>query len=182
MRSALLLSTIFAFLFPCLANAQEGAKADIEVSSAVLKTAEWAGYKYMENLDKAKAGDAIALTSFFKFSGTVDGTEALQHATTCLELIPFATDEKVGTVIYSLKPNLQAVLLERFQLAQGRTKKEALLKPLQDWAPFTWKGLHGEKVICSVCVGKDLMTVPPAHKPGETSLETTEPTNTTGKQ
>jgi hypothetical protein len=90
-----------------------------------------------------------------EFSGTVDGTESLQHATTCLELIPLATDEKMGAVISSLKPKLKTILLDRIQLAQGRTKKENLIKPLQEWAPLTWKALHGERVVCNSCMHKD---------------------------
>ncbi len=151
MRSMLLAVIVSALLSPMMLQAQANAKADIEISAAVLKTAEWAGFKYMEVLDKATIGDQKGLLDFFEFSGTVDGTEAIQHALTCIELIPIATDDKFGPVVYILKPKLRSVLLERFQLAQGRTKKEALKKPLQEWAPLTWKALHGELVTCSSC-------------------------------
>jgi len=167
MRNTLLLTAIFTLFAPIVLRAQEGAKMDIDISSAVLKTADWAGYKYMENLDLAQSGDQKALRSFFEFSGTVDGTESLQHATTCLELIPFATDEKVGSVISSLKPNLKKILLERLTLAQGRTKKENLRKPLTEWAPNTWKALNGETVTCNSCMmqGGTMMKKPEGVKP-----------------
>lgn len=146
MRSSFLLAFVSILISPSLSNAQSDKKLDIEVSSAVLKTAEWANFKYMENLNLAKSGDKKAIKAFLEFSGTVDGIESLEHATTCIELIPYASDMNIGAVISSLKPKLQKVLLERFVLAQGRTKKEALRKPLQEWAPLCWKALNGEKV------------------------------------
>jgi hypothetical protein len=151
MRSTLLLATIFTLFASNIVRAQEGAKNDLEVSSAVIKTAEWANFKYMETLDLAQAGNQKALKDFFEFSSVVDGTESLQHATTCLELIPLATDEKFGSVISILKPKLKTVLMDRLVLAQGRTKKEPLQKPLKEWAPLTWKALNGEIVKCSSC-------------------------------
>ncbi len=147
MRSAFLLVFVSILLFPSLSHAQAAKKMDIEVSDAVLKTAEWANFKYMENLKHAKTGDKKAIKDFLEFSGTVDGTESLEHATTCIELIPYASDMNVGTVISTLKPKLKKVLLQRFVLAQGRTKKEELRKPLQEWAPLCWKALHGEIVM-----------------------------------
>ncbi len=149
MRSAFLLACVSVLLSPFMLHAQKAKKTEIEISSDVLKTAEWAKFKYMENVDMAQKGDPKGIKALFEFSGTVDGVESLQHATTCLEIIPFATDEKVGSVISSLKPKLKTVLLERFQLAQGRTKKEELRKPLQEWAPLCWKALNGEMVIDS---------------------------------
>ncbi|MFN0173337.1 MAG: hypothetical protein ACKVU0_01725 [Saprospiraceae bacterium] len=146
MRSIFLLAFVSFLLSPSKFHAQTDKKSDIEVSSAVLKTAEWANFKYMENLNLAKTGDVKAIKAFLEFSGTVDGVESLEHATTCIELIPFSSDMVSGAVISTLKPKLQKVLLERFVLAQGRTKKEALRKPLQEWAPLCWKALNGEKV------------------------------------
>jgi hypothetical protein len=151
MRFTLLLATIFTLFAPSILQAQAGAKVDIEISSAVLKTAEWADFKYMETLDLAQSGDQKALKSFLEFSSIVDGTEALQHATTCLELIPFVNDEKFGSIITVLKPKLKPVLLNRLVLAQARTKKEELKKPLTEWAPLSWKALNGETIRCSSC-------------------------------
>lgn len=151
MRSILFVVILASLLSPTLLKAQKSPNHDVEISGSVLKTAEWAGFKYKETLEKVIAGDQKATKDFLEFSGTVDGTEALQHAVTCLELIPLAGDEKIGSIIYILKPKLKSVLLDRFQLAQGRTKKTELLKPMQEWAPLTWKALNGERVVCSSC-------------------------------
>ncbi len=185
MRSTFLATIFCALLSPMVLLAQQpGTKADIEISSAVLKTAEWAGFKYMENLDLAQSGDQKAIKALFDFSGTVDGKEALEHATTCIELIPLASDEKVGAVISSLKPKLISVLLDRFQLAQGRTEKEALRKPMQEWAPLTWKALHGEQVICNSCMHQDgaMTKKPPVASPTNQGTDAIAPTVPTGKQ
>ncbi|MFN0035556.1 MAG: hypothetical protein ACKVUS_10840 [Saprospiraceae bacterium] len=185
MRSALFAAAFFALFSPPMLHAQAGKKADVEVFGAVLKTAEWAGFKYMENVNLAKGGDQKAIKALLEFSGTVDGTEAIQHTTTCLELIPFASDEKVGSTIYIVKPRLKALLLDRFQLAQGRTKKEVLRKPLQEWAPLTWKALHGEKVVCGSCMhemGTTLAKPGGSQKPGAATMQTAEPSDATGKQ
>lgn len=155
MRIVLLVATLSALLSPMALHAQEENYNGIVVFSKVLKTAEWAKYNYKETLDLAQKGDIKAIKSFLEFSSVVDGTEALQHATTCLELISFATDEKMGVGIYTLKPKLKTALLQRFTLATGRTKKEALQKPLLEWAPLTWKALNGEKVACSSCMNQN---------------------------
>lgn|GEM_PF-2441177 len=161
------MKSISSLLFCCLlavsVQAQEGKKSALVVSDAVLKTAEWGGFKYMENLDKAQAGNQTAIKSLLEFSGTVEGAEALEHATTCLDLIPLATDEIMGSTISSVKPKLKTALLERFVLAQGRTKNVELQKPLAESAPLTWKALNGERVVCNSCMHENGLT--PA-KPG----------------
>lgn len=185
MRSVLLAAFTFALLSPVLIHAQQGKKMDIEISSAVLKTAEWANFKYMEKLDLAQSGDQQGIKALLEFSGTVDGTEALQHATTCIELIPLASDEKMGSVISSLKPKLVTALKERFVLAQARTKKEELRKPLQEWAPLTWKALNGEKVVCNSCMHATegaMMAKPPMAKNGGPVVQPTEGTTESVKQ
>ncbi|MBC7777648.1 MAG: hypothetical protein H7246_19595 [Phycisphaerae bacterium] len=183
MRSTLLLAVVTALFSPFMLHAQQGKKMDIDISSEVLKTAEWAAFKYMEKIDLAQTGDQKAIKEFLEFSAVVDGVEALQHATTCIELIPFTTDEKMGAVIYILKPKLREVLLDRFQLAQGRTKKEEMRKPLQEWAPLTWKALHGEKVVCSSCMSQGL-TKAGGQKPAPPAAdsEAIQPASATGKQ
>jgi len=183
MRSILLVAAIFALFSPVMIHAQQGKKMDIDISSDVLKTAEWAAFKYMEKLDLAQTGDQKAIKEFLEFSAVVDGKEAIQHAVTCIELIPFTTDEKMGAVIYILKPKLREALLERFQLAQGRTKKEEMRKPLQEWAPLTWKGLNGEKVVCSSCMSQGTTAKPTGKKQvTPVTMESTEPASATGKQ
>lgn len=158
MKRTLCLLAFVAWFIPGMLSAQGAPKKEVEISSAVLKTAEWANFKYMENLDLAISGDQKALKALLDFSGTVDGTESLQHATTCIELIPLVSDDKMAQTILTLKPRLIAKLLDRFQLAQGRTKKVDLRKPLQEWAPNTWKALHGERVDCINCLRAGFMT------------------------
>ena len=152
---------------------------DVSISSGVLKTAEWANFKYMENLDLAQSGDQKGIKAMLEFTGTVDGIEALEHATTCIELILLATDEKVGSVISSLKPKLKTVLLDRFQMAQGLTEKEDLRKPLLAWAPLTWKALNGERVSCGSCMHEGPL---PASKPGTQQTNSADPIPDTEKQ
>lgn len=177
MRSALLFGLLLALLTPSTSQAQDSDKVNVEVFSEVLKTAEWAGFKYIDNVKLAQIGDLKAIRAMLDFSGTVDGTEALQHATTCLELIPLIGDEKFGALISSsIKPKLKALLLERIVLAQSRTKKEALRKPLTEWAPNTYKALNGEVVKCNSCMheGMQTMAKPAATKPGAPKTESSE--------
>lgn len=110
----------------------------VYVSKSVLKTAEWANFKYKEVLDKSIAGDIQALTSFFKFNSAVDGVEAIDHNITCLELIPLATDDKVATALLATNHRLRKLVMDRLVLAQGKTQKTELKKPLESWAPKTW--------------------------------------------
>ncbi len=179
MRSAFLVATIFVLFSPSMLYAQTGRKMDVSISSGVLKTAEWANFKYMENLDLAQSGDQKGIKAMLEFTGTVDGIEALEHATTCIELILLATDEKVGSVISSLKPKLKTVLLDRFQMAQGLTEKEDLRKPLLAWAPLTWKALNGERVSCGSCMHEGPL---PASKPGTQQTNSADPIPDTEKQ
>jgi len=182
MRSIFLAATLSALLFPCIIHAQKGKKVEVEVFSDVLKTAEWAAFKYMDNIYLAQSGDQKAIKSLLEFSATVDGVETLQHATTCIELIPLVSDEKFGSIVSILKPKLKTVLLERFPLAQARTKKEALRKPFQEWAPLTWKALNGEKVACSSCMSQGTTTKPGQKPTPSSGLEVTEPASATEKQ
>ncbi|MCC7466351.1 MAG: hypothetical protein IT261_08790 [Saprospiraceae bacterium] len=170
---------------PFLAQAQAPKNEEIQVFPSVLKTAEWANFKYMDVLNKAKSGDKKSILDFLEFSSIVDGTEALQHATTCIEIIPFVPDDAYGAVISTLKPKLKTLLLERFTLAQGRTKKEALQKPLMEWAPLTWKALNGELVRCSSCMQEGgLSTSKPgqAKKPNSAESAPAASGTDTGKQ
>lgn len=184
MRSAFILAIVSTLFFPAILDAQTAKKTDVETYSAVLKTAEWAGFKYMDNIKLALAGDQKAIKALLEFSGTVDGVESLQHATTCIELIPIAADDKFGSVISSLKPKLKTALLERFQLAQARTKKEELRKPLQEWAPLCWKALNGEIVACNSCIHESghTSTKPGSQKPSMPKIQTAETGAETGKQ
>ncbi len=123
--------------------------ADIEISPAALKTAEWSGFKYKEVLDKAKAGDLESIKQFLDFHGVVDGTDAMGHSVTCLELIPVVGDYKFALAVQSSKPKLKELLKERLTLAQGRTKKTELVKPLEQWAPNVWAAVNGKPLVSS---------------------------------
>jgi len=165
MRRAFLIAIVFPLISPCILQAQENKKMDIEISTAVLSTAEWANFKYMETLDLAQNKDTKSIKALLEFSSIVDGTEAILHALTCIELIPFAGDDLMATSITQQKPKLKPVLLKRFQLAQARSQKAELRKPFQEWAPLTWKALNGEIISCNTCmheIGK------PMEKPGST--------------
>lgn len=139
------LSTLFLSLSLSSLSAQnKAANTDIFVSQSVLTTAQWAGFKYNEQLSLARQGDMKAVEELLNFNGTVDGREGLDHAVTCLELIPFSSDLVFAAALNKGKPALKKLLLERLTLAQGRTKTEALRKPLQEWAPLTWAVLNGQ--------------------------------------
>jgi hypothetical protein len=116
------------------------------VSDNVLKTAKWAKYPYDQTMRQAEACDLKSIESFLAFHGTVDGRDALDHATTCLELIPGATDDCFALAISRLKPKLKSVLLERLTLAQGQTSVEALHKPMAEWAPYSWAALNNRPI------------------------------------
>ncbi|MBL7827775.1 MAG: hypothetical protein JNJ57_14185 [Saprospiraceae bacterium] len=116
----------------------------VSVSPSVLDVAKWAGFEYQKHVDLAKSGDFKAVTELLDFSGTVDGVDALDHAVTCLELIPYASDLTFAAALNKAKPKLKSVLLERFQLAQGRSKTESFRSPMATWAPNTWAALNGK--------------------------------------
>lgn len=123
--------------------------ADIEISPAALKTAEWSGFKYREVLDKAKTGDLEAIKQFLNFHRVVDGADAVGHAVSCLELIPVVGDYKYALAVQSCKPNLKLVLKARLVMAQGHTKKTELVKPLEQWAPNVWAAVDGKPLVSS---------------------------------
>jgi hypothetical protein len=115
---------------------------EVEISEAVLNTAKTFDFKYMEVLTKAKTGDVQSIFDFLHFHKYVDGIEGLSHGVTCLELIPYATDAKFSLACVMAKPALRKVVADRLASAQGNTKKEALRKPLKEWAPMTWAALN----------------------------------------
>ncbi|MDX1911188.1 MAG: hypothetical protein SFV22_06875 [Saprospiraceae bacterium] len=149
MKSTFLsLSASLLFFFASMTlQAQSSIKTKAEVFPKVLKTAEWAKFDYMKNVDMAQRGDYHAMKNLLDFSGTVDGVEAIQHATTCLELILEVSDETFASAVSVTQPKLKKILLDRLVLAQGRTKKTDLQKPIQEWAPLTWDALNGKMVV-----------------------------------
>jgi hypothetical protein len=138
-------ATMFFSLFvSALSGQNKAANSDIFVSPSVLSTAHWAGFKYKEQLDLARQGDMRAVEEILNFNGTVDGRDGLDHAVTCLELIPYSSDLAFAGALNKGKPALRKLMLERLILAQGRTKTETLRKPLSEWAPLTWAVLNGQ--------------------------------------
>ncbi len=140
MKKVLFASLMGLFLTPAVSLF---AQSEVFISKDVLKTAEWASFKYKDVVKKAITGDRDAVQKLFDFSRYVDGVEALDHAVTCLELIPRATDRKIAEGIIHLQPKLKKVILDRAVLAQGRTKKVELQQPMKAWAPITWDVLNG---------------------------------------
>lgn len=116
--------------------------SEITVSESLLRFSDLMKFKYMDVLKTAEAGDVASIKSLLEFHGTTDGKDALNHAVTCLELIPVAGDENYAYAVKNVKPKLKTLLLERFALAQGRTQKTGLQKPMKDWAPMTWASLN----------------------------------------
>lgn len=119
---------------------------NVFISKSVLKTADWANFEYRDVLKKAIAGNEEAIQQFFKFNNAVDGVEGIEHNVTCLELIPLASDTKVASALIFTKPKLKQVVLSRIVLAQGKTQKPELKKPMESWAPRTWAVLNNKPV------------------------------------
>ena len=111
---------------------------EVEVFQSVLKIADLANFKYMDAIASAKTGDVSSMRKLLDFHRVVEGVDALNHAVTCLELIPVAGDHIFGTAVYLCSPKMKEVLLDRLILAQGRTKKTYLRESLSKWAPSTW--------------------------------------------
>lgn len=131
-------------LFSLPAMAQDAKKdQDVTVFESVLATADWANFKYMDELKLAKKGDYDATLKLLKFCGTVDGKAALDHSVTLLELLSGQDVAFASALVIGKNPKLNTVILDRLQLAQGRTTKETLHQPIKDWAPITWDVLHG---------------------------------------
>ena len=115
---------------------------EITVSDNVLKTAKVVGVEYLPLLEKAKTGDVSAIRSFFEFHRFADGLEGFEHGQTCLELIPFAQDDKVAQACSNFRPGMKKLIFERLVLAQARTQKEELKQPLINWANATYTALY----------------------------------------
>ena len=178
----LLLLVLFSGLFVANTSAQtKNNEQDVTVFDSVLKTADWANFKYQEELEKAKRNDMESIYRLLDFSGTVDGKEAIEHSVTLLELMAGRDAHYAGGILKT-SPKLKAVLLERFALAQGKTQKEELRKPISEWAPLSWGVLHGKeympplteeqaRVLGQLKMEKDNM---PKHKPGTAPAENTD--------
>jgi hypothetical protein len=144
----------------------------IKVSKSVVKQAADFNINYGEVLDKAKTGDAEALIKFLNIHKYVDGVSGLEHAQTCIELIPIAGDGNFAQAASLVKPGLRALLKERLPLAQGRTEQEALRKPMQEWAPLTWATINDLPITRESATGPDDQ---PLQKPQEQGPPVPEP-------
>lgn len=116
----------------------------VETFQKVMKTAEVANFDYKTNLENAKKSDETAIHKMFEFHRMVDGVDGLNHAVTCLEIIPLAGDKASAAAAYRCSPKLRKLLVERLMLAQARTKKTFLRQSLTNWAPGTWAYLNGQ--------------------------------------
>lgn len=125
-----------------LAAAPVFAQKKVFVSDNVLKVAEQARFDYKGTLKKATAKDDKALAELFEFIRLLENVEADEHAMTCLELIPVATDKVFSQAVQSRSTKMKAALLRRITAAQERSQKAELKKPMEEWAPYSWKALN----------------------------------------
>ena len=156
MKNSMLFCVLVCLLLPmvhvsCQSDTRSMQNNEVTVAPSLVKFAGQMGFKYQEVLAKAKKGDIESIKQLMEFHGTADGTDGLNHAQTCLELIPSATDIKVALACQNLKPKLKELLLERFALAQGRTKNTDLQKPMKEWAPSTWAAINNQPIECESC-------------------------------
>jgi hypothetical protein len=119
---------------------------DVEVFQNVLKMADLVRFQYKDAVAKSKSGEIASMYKLLDFHRVVDGVDALNHAVTCLELIPLAGDQNFAAAVSICQPKLKTLLLERLMLAQARTKKTFLRQSLTNWAPVTWEYLNGRTV------------------------------------
>lgn len=125
-----------------LAAAPVFAQKKVFVSDNVLQVAEQARFDYKGTLKKATAKDDKALVELFEFIRLLENAEADEHAMTCLELIPVATDKVFSQAVKSRSTKMKAALLRRITAAQERSQKAELKKPMEEWAPYSWKALN----------------------------------------
>lgn len=123
------------------------AQKNVYISDNVTKTADQIDFKYKDVVKKATSKDQEAVRQLLDFSRIVDGSEAAEHAITCLEIIPMAGDQLVAKVIVKLSPKLKKALLDRFVAAQGQTKQDKLKAPMETWSPYTWKALNNLPIV-----------------------------------
>lgn len=116
----------------------------VEVFQSVVKMADMIKFDYNGEVAKAETGDIGAMYKLLDFHRIVEGVDALNHAVTCLELIPMMGDASFGAAVYPCHPNMKKILLERLMLAQVRTKKIFMRDSLTHWAPLTWAYLNGQ--------------------------------------
>lgn len=117
----------------------------VETFQNVIKTADLIKVQYKELVAQAKSGDVASMHKLLDFSRIVDGVDGLNHAVTCLEILPLMGDASFASAVSLCQPKLKKLILDRLILAQGRTKKTFLRQSLTNIAPLTWEQLTGEK-------------------------------------
>jgi hypothetical protein len=126
-----------------LASQCKNVEAEVTVFDNVLESAKQQKIDYAGILEKARKGDEKALKEFLDFSRFADGLVGFDHATTCLELLPVVNDLAVAKACGGMKPSMKKLLLERFALAQTRTKKVNLQSPpFAQQFPYTFATLN----------------------------------------
>ncbi|MCB9315889.1 MAG: hypothetical protein H6569_07105 [Lewinellaceae bacterium] len=123
------------------------AQKKVYMSDAVVSTADQIDFAYKNTVKKAAGKDAEAIVKLMEFSRVLDGSEAIEHARTMLELIPVASDKTLALAIQYVNPKLKKAVLDRMQNAQKKTAFEALKKPIKDWAPYTWETLNNRPLV-----------------------------------
>lgn len=138
MKKALLMNLALLLLAASPLFAQK----KVFVSDNVLQIAAQAQFDYKGTVKKASNKDGKALIDLFEFIRLLEADQADEHAITCLELIPLASDEVFAKAVKTRSIKMKAALLRRITAAQERTQKEALKKPMEEWAPYSWKALN----------------------------------------
>ncbi|GAB4494449.1 MAG: hypothetical protein OHK0019_20810 [Saprospiraceae bacterium] len=118
---------------------------EVEIFQNVSKTADLVNIKYKDLVAKAKSGDVGSMHKLLDFHRIVDGVDGLNHAVTCLEMLPLMGDASFASAVSLCQPKLKKLIVDRLILAQGRTKKTFLRQSLTNIAPLTWQQLTGEK-------------------------------------
>lgn len=118
---------------------------EVETFQNVIKTADLIKVQYKELVANAKTGETNSMYKLLDFHRIVDGVDGLNHAVTCLEILPLMGDASFASAVSLCQPKLKKLIVERLILAQGRTKKTFLRQSLTNIAPLTWEQLTGEK-------------------------------------
>lgn len=151
-----LIALILIFLFPNAATLHAQVEQSTEigkvtVAPSLLKFANLMGFKYLDILERSKKGEINAIVELMEFHGATDGKDAINHALACLEMMPVATDIRCALSYQNMKDVLKKLLLERFEIAQGKTEIEALRRPMKEWAPMSWAALNNLPIDCPTC-------------------------------
>ncbi len=113
------------------------------ISQDVLKTAKWAEFDYKTKLDQSLRGNVTAMQEFFEFMTYVDDKQRIEHAVTCLEIIPVVGDQVFSTAVQNLKPKFRDVFRAQIQIAMGKTENPEIKgKQITELYPYTWGALN----------------------------------------